>query len=98
MVAGLRFQQRTEAQKRCLCVFALIPYLEHELQPELDDARIACVRMRTRDAPKPSATYIRVWIVEVHLVENVQEFDAELQVYLLSDTAAFEESHIQSNR
>ena len=43
--------------------------------------------------PKPATREIKVWVIEVHLVKDVEHLGAELHVDSLSDLSVFEESH-----
>src|SRR5437762_7861984 len=75
--------------------------LEHELQSELNDARITSHRNRSCNSPEvgavggnPVVNWRRAGDVEVHLVEDVEELDAELNVHIVVVTEVLEQPHI----
>src|SRR5688572_16606536 len=68
--------------------------LEHELQTELHDARIALVRVRTGDTSERRAVYGSRRVREIHLVEYVEELRAELQAHVVAEAYIFAQAHI----
>src|SRR5712691_6764948 len=75
--------------------------LEHELQSELNDARITSHRDRSCNSPEvgavggnPVVIWRRARNVEVHLVEDVEELYAELNVHIVVVTEVLEQPHI----
>src|SRR5262249_39245626 len=47
---------------------------------------------------EPTAADIRVWIIEIDLVEDIEELGTELYINLLSDLVALEEPHIPTEQ
>src|SRR5688500_14678361 len=69
-------------------------FLEHELQSELDDPRIAEARVGTRDNAEIAAAAVSVRDVEVHLVEDVEELRPELHVHVRAHAEVLEQPHV----
>ena len=74
---------------------------EHELQAELQQPRIAGDRNRPRDGPEvgavdgdPVVARRRARDVEVHLVEDVEELGAELNVHIAAEAEVLEQPHV----
>src|SRR5262245_17646905 len=71
---------------------------EQKLETKLNNSRVARIRVRAGNPPEAAAREIRVWVVEVYLVENVEQFRAELHVYSLGDPGVLEEPHVETEQ
>src|SRR5688572_12022187 len=69
--------------------------LENELQPELQDPRIALIRVRAGDASKRRAVQSGRRIGEIHLVEDVEELRPELHAHVVTEANVLAQSHIK---
>src|SRR5437867_2128447 len=93
-----------ESMRRLPIVGAPVPSrrpLEHKLQPELNDARITSHWNRSCDSPDVGTVggyavvnWRRARDVEVHLVEDVEELNAELNVDIIVVTKVLEQPDI----
>src|SRR5687767_6438845 len=73
LVVRLRAPRFGETRRSLADVLARRRRLEHELQPELKNARITLVRVGAGDASKRRAVYGSGRIGEIHVVEDVEE-------------------------
>jgi hypothetical protein len=71
---------------------------EQDLEAELNDPRIARVRVGLSDPPKSATREIEVRVIEVHLVKDVEHLGAELDVHAFVDLSVLEESHVEAEQ
>src|SRR5262245_43632292 len=88
---ALSLDKRRESKKNeeGQAVFSSVHRSVVKLQCELNDARVATL---SRNLAERAGLEVRVGIAEVHMIENVEEFSAKLDVLSFGDPEVFQDS------